>query len=178
MIKIFGIFKDLEKIQNRVALVKLQKKNDISYEVECQTSDLVNNENMVLEILIDEHKTIILFQDMHGISDFDEFSIDVRLRVITSKGVIIPDPKLYASIRQDNIQIVDIAIFGKNQNNGYGSILINKLKEIALNKNISKITGNLSSVDSGHIDRQNHFYKKNGLEVNESTGLIELTLKQ
>lgn len=169
----FDIFKDMEKLQDRIYLKKLEKKNDLNYELEYQTNIISSDEKQILEVISKEDRILIIFRDMYGLSDNEIHFIDIYLRVITNKGVVSPDPVLYAANHQDYINIVDIRIFGKNQNKGYGTMLISTVKEIAIKNNISKITGVISPVDDDHIDRLIHFYEKNGFTVNLDDGRIE-----
>lgn len=50
-------------------------------------------------------------------------------------------------------------------NNGYGSILLNTLIDIAKSRNVSVISGWISRVDYNHIERILHFYQKHGFDV-------------
>lgn len=43
--------------------------------------------------------------------------------------------------------------------------MIKELFRIALEQKVETITGNISSVDWGHIERLIHFYNKNGFKV-------------
>lgn len=67
----------------------------------------------------------------------------------------------------NSLLIGDIAPYKKRRdyNKGYGSIMINKLFEYAINNHITTICGNLSTVDLDHKDRLHHFYKKHGFEI-------------
>ena len=50
-------------------------------------------------------------------------------------------------------------------NQGLGSMLLNALIDIAKKRNIRRITGEISRVDIGHIERLVHFYEKHNFEV-------------
>ncbi|PMC35295.1 hypothetical protein CJ195_19665 [Bacillus sp. UMB0899] len=50
-------------------------------------------------------------------------------------------------------------------NKGYGSICMDYLKELAIEQNIPKITGDIAERDWDHVDRLAHFYKKNDFHV-------------
>ena len=50
-------------------------------------------------------------------------------------------------------------------NKGLGSMLLNALLDIAKKRNIRRITGEISRVDIGHIERLVHFYEKHNFEV-------------
>ena len=49
--------------------------------------------------------------------------------------------------------------------NGYGSICMKHLKEIAREQNIPVITGDLVKRDWNHVDRLIHFYEKHQFDV-------------
>ena len=50
-------------------------------------------------------------------------------------------------------------------NQGFGSILLTTLIDIANKRNINRITGEIARVDIDHIERLVHFYKKHNFEV-------------
>lgn len=50
-------------------------------------------------------------------------------------------------------------------NQGYGSVLMNHLKEKAKEENIRYITGDLVERDYDHVDRLTYFYQKHNFEV-------------
>lgn len=79
------------------------------------------------------------------------------------------------------VKIEDILV--EDNNVGNGSILMPFFIEYCKRfTDAKKITGWLSSVDSGHFDRSTHFYKKHGFEVklNEEgdSGGIEYQLRE
>ena len=70
-------------------------------------------------------------------------------------------------------------------NRGYGSMMMEKLLEFALENEYSLIYGNLAECDLGHKDRLLHFYRKFGFIITEYPelqgnyfGKIELHLSQ
>ncbi|MEW4282123.1 hypothetical protein [Priestia koreensis] len=75
---------------------------------------------------------------------------------------------------EDTIHIGDIK---GPANQGYGSICMNFLKEIARDKNIPFITGDIAKRDWDHVDRLVHFYSKHDFNVtvdyDEKSGEIE-----
>ncbi|QOY35639.1 GNAT family N-acetyltransferase [Anaerobacillus isosaccharinicus] len=74
------------------------------------------------------------------------------------------DFSIQASYADENtIHIGDIK---GPENKGYGSILINYLKELAKEQNIHMITGDIAKRDWDHKDRLVHFYKKHNFKVN------------
>ncbi len=62
-------------------------------------------------------------------------------------------------------------------NKGYGSICMDYLKELAIEQNIPKITGDIAERDWDHVERLIHFYKKNNFYVDinpgEKSGVIK-----
>ncbi|PGT82340.1 hypothetical protein [Bacillus sp. AFS040349] len=50
-------------------------------------------------------------------------------------------------------------------NKGYGSICMDYLKELAIEQNIPKITGDIAKRDWDHVDRLVHFYEKHDFHV-------------
>ncbi|MFZ3577562.1 hypothetical protein [Virgibacillus sp. DJP39] len=60
---------------------------------------------------------------------------------------------------------IHIADIKGEQNKGYGSILMNHLKELAHEENIQYITGDIVERDFDHVNRLKHFYNKHRFEV-------------
>lgn len=60
---------------------------------------------------------------------------------------------------------IHIAAIKGQENKGYGSVLMNHLKEIARGENVQYITGDLVERDFDHVDRLKHFYKKHNFDV-------------
>lgn len=58
------------------------------------------------------------------------------------------------------------------ENKGYGTIMLSRLLKLAQKLKIREIKGNLSSVDSDHFDKLEHFYKKHGFRVEFNPGKI------
>lgn len=54
----------------------------------------------------------------------------------------------------------------RQENRGYGSLLMEELLLYAKENNIKELYGNLATVDIDHKDRLIHYYKKFGFEVN------------
>lgn len=65
------------------------------------------------------------------------------------------------------------------ENRGYGSIMLSTIITLAETLNIREIKGNLTSTDSDHFDKLEHFYKKHGFHVKFNPGKIsgEVILK-
>lgn len=67
----------------------------------------------------------------------------------------------------DTLLISDIKPFAKKKDycKGYGSMIMNRLFEYALDNGIHTIYGNLSLIDKDHSERLHHFYAKHGFEI-------------
>lgn len=65
-------------------------------------------------------------------------------------------------IDEDTLHIGDIK---GPANQGYGSICMKHLKEIAREQNVPVIKGDLAERDWGHLDRLVHFYEKHNFEI-------------
>ncbi|WP_430788849.1 hypothetical protein VBD025_02125 [Virgibacillus flavescens] len=63
---------------------------------------------------------------------------------------------------ENTLHIADIK---GDQNKGYGSILMNYLKEQAKEENVQYITGDIVKRDFDHYDRLKHFYRKHEFDV-------------
>lgn len=63
---------------------------------------------------------------------------------------------------ENTIHIADIK---GEQNKGYGSILMNYLKEMARNENVQYITGDIVERDFDHVNRLKYFYSKHNFNV-------------
>ena len=94
-------------------------------------------------------------------------------------------PRIEATIKKDvffnynHVHIEDITNI--DDNIGNGSILMRNFIKIVEKLQVDYISGGLSSVDQGHFDRSEHFYKKFGFEVefNEerTSGCIKKNMK-
>jgi len=58
------------------------------------------------------------------------------------------------------------------ENRGYGSLMLSNIITLAETLKIHEIKGNLTSTDSGHFDKLEHFYKKHGFCVEFDPGKI------
>lgn len=63
-------------------------------------------------------------------------------------------------------------ISGTTINQGYGTIALNHLKEIAHSLRVKKITGQIKG-DLEHYERVEHFFKKHGFSISTDTGYVE-----
>ena len=160
------IFSQLFK---RDQIVKLQRKNDLDHELEYQSELIINRGFEVLSILQKEADRLLLYRHFYeDVSKEEETSIILGIRIVSRKGIHYPDPMLKAFFDEtfQNISLADIDIDKSFANNGYGSILLSNLVQIANARNVKDITGWISNVDRDHLDRLVHFYKKHGFEVN------------
>lgn len=149
-------------------VIPLQKKGDILQEVHFQTTSINAAGFEVLEIIHKEANVILLYRHFYEDTPrVEEEDIILKLRIITKKGVLHPEPNLKAFFKNDfiKIELADIDIQEHFVNYGYGSILLGKLIELAVQRNVREISGWISGVDKDHIDRLVHFYEKHGFEI-------------
>ena len=104
---------------------------------------------------------------LDDIPEEEEIRIFIGISVITSKGRSGRDPMLKAFFKNNftTISLEDIEMADSFINQGLGSMLLNALLDIAKKRNIRCITGEISRVDIGHIERLVHFYEKHNFEV-------------
>ncbi len=74
----------------------------------------------------------------------------------------ISDFQIQAKYIENVIHIGDIQ---GPENKGHGSVCMKYLKEVARDKNIQYITGNIAERDWDHLDRLIHFYKKHNFTI-------------
>jgi len=86
--------------------------------------------------------------------------------------------ELFADTDENGLHINDIHTSASNTGNG--SILMCCLLKIAVQEDIKRVYGELSSVDNDHFDRLEHFYSKFGFRIrfneDRTEGQIELML--
>ncbi|MCH1625469.1 hypothetical protein [Fredinandcohnia quinoae] len=70
---------------------------------------------------------------------------------------------LHAKYIDDNV--IHIGDIRGPANQGYGSICINYLKDIAIEQNMPTITGDIAQRDWDHLDRLVYFYTKHDFDV-------------
>ena len=104
---------------------------------------------------------------LDNIPEEEEIRIFIGISVITSKGRSGRDPMFKAFFKNNftTISLEDIEMADSFINQGLGSMLLNALLDIAKKRNIRRITGEISRVDIGHIERLVHFYEKRNFEV-------------
>lgn len=156
---------------NRNTISPLMRRNDIDFEVKYQTEILENRGFEIVSTM--EKEKHVLIQYRHFYEDTpkeEEKMIIIGIRIITNKGIHRPDPILRAFFDEDftNISLADIEIKEHLTSLGYGSILLNTLIKIAQERNVNSITGWISKVDSDHLERLVHFYKKHKFIVDLS----------
>ncbi|WP_204601710.1 hypothetical protein [Cohnella boryungensis] len=94
----------------------------------------------------------------------DDENITLRVKVISKGGVRVPDSNVHVHVENKHMEIADIKNEGDRVNRGYGSIMMTGLMKLVQEMQIRVITGWISSVDWGHIDRSEHFYRKHGFD--------------
>lgn len=142
----------------------------ITSETAMQINQLIETEKEIYEIIEFPDEKVILY----SFNDEDNYFLHFGLRIITEKGIRVPDPKLLATNDMGLINLCDITISEAHVNNNYGTILLKELQKFAIKRNAKSITGWLSRADIDHLDRLSRFYSKNGftLEINtESKGV-------
>lgn len=153
---------------NRNTISPLTRRNDIDFEVKYQTEILENRGFEIISTLQKGQQVLIQYRQFYEDTPKEEEKmIVVGIRIITTKGVHHPDLVLRAFFDEDftNISLADIDIKEHLTSHGYGSILLNTLIKIAQERNTNSITGWISKVDSDHLERLVHFYKKHKFTV-------------
>ncbi len=169
------LLNDLKQMHNYKP-IPLKRKGDIEYEVKYQSSQIEGEGHRVLNVLTNKYNERVIIYRLYYGDDQDDININMRIRIITDKGVKLADPNIYLHVFQEEqrIQIADIRIEGAHVNRGYGSIVMNEIIKLAHQLGIKFIDGWISGVDWDHIDRSAHFYRKFGfdVELNEGSGKI------
>ena len=133
------------------------------------SGDILKNKGFeVLSVTQTEKANLIMYRHfLDNISEEEEIRIFIGISVITSKGRSGRDPMLKAFFKNNftTISLEDIEMADSFINQGLGSMLLNALLDIAKKRNIRCITGEISRVDIGHIERLVHFYEKHNFEV-------------
>lgn len=166
---------DLKRMRNYKP-IPLKRNGDIEYEVKYQSSQIEGEGHSVLNVVTNKYNERVIVYRLYYDDDQDDININLRIRVITVKGVILRDPNIYLHVDQEDqhIEIADIRIEGNHVNRGYGSIVMNEILKLAYQLGIKVIYGWISGVDWDHIERSAHFYRKFGfdVELNEGSGKI------
>lgn len=139
-------------------------------------SELKSKGHRVLNTYEKEGETILVYQLL------PTFITCIQLIIIKeNKSVIHEYIQLKAKqIDDSTLLLMDIEIFGKNINKGYGTILVQELVNLAKEMKVSKVVGNISPIDWKHIARLQHFYEKLGflvtLKDEKKYGSVELLI--
>ncbi|GAA0501734.1 hypothetical protein GCM10008986_31540 [Salinibacillus aidingensis] len=158
----------LEELFKTSKITPLKKSGNLKYEAQYQKQLIIDNGFEVVNVFEDNQSIIVLYRHFYeDTPKEEETNIILSLRVITKSGVKHPDPTIKAFFNDifSEINLADIDIKEHMSNEGYGSILLNNLIKIAIKRNVSMISGWISSVDEDHIERLLYFYKKHGFEV-------------
>lgn len=161
---LFGKDVSLLDLKQKYTLAPLKKRGDIEHEVQWQITDLEKEGHKVLLTSQNQHgETILVCRLFYG-DELDDRDIILRVRIISRKGVIVPDSMVFLIVNTDHkhMQIADIRIEGDRVNRGYGSIVMQGVMKLVDEFGIKYITGWISGVDWDHIDRSEHFYRKHG----------------
>lgn len=144
--------------------IPLKKKGDIEYEVQWQTTNLEKEGHKVLHVAQNRYGETVMVYRLFYSDGMDDEDITLKVKVISKKGVKVPDSNVFLIVDHENkhMRIADIQIEGDRVNRGYGSIVMEEVLMLARHFEIKYITGWISGVDWDHIDRSEHFYKKFG----------------
>ena len=158
----------IKQLFSKLSSLKSKRKTTIQKEIPAQIDILKNKGFEVLSVTQTEKANLIMYRHfLDNISEEEEIRIFIGISVITSKGRSGRDPMLKAFFKNNftTISLEDIEMADSFINQGLGSMLLNALLDIAKKRNIRCITGEISRVDIGHIERLVHFYEKHNFEV-------------
>ena len=158
----------LKQFFRKLTLSPLKRNIDVTETSNEQIKLLKNNGFEILSTIQKENANLILYRKFYDETPKDEVEyIFIGISVITSKGRSGRDPMLKAFFKNNftTISLEDIEMADSFINQGLGSMLLNALLDIAKKRNIRRITGEISRVDIGHIERLVHFYEKHNFEV-------------
>ena len=157
-----------KQLFSKLSSLKFKRKTAIQKETTAQIDILKNKGFEVLSVTQTEKANLIMYRlFLDDIPEEEEIRIFIGISVITSKGRSGRDPMLKAFFENNftTISLEDIEMADSFINQGLGSMLLNALLDIAKKRNIRRITGEISRVDIGHIERLVHFYEKHNFEV-------------
>jgi len=163
---IFGFGDPLSDLKREHKPIPLKRKGDINYEVQWQTASIEKEGHKVIRVDQTHHgETVMIYRLFHH-DGLDDQDIHLRIKIITPKGVLMPDSNAFLIIYPDSklMKIADIRIEGKRVSRGYGSVLMTAIMQLVDQLGIRFITGWISGVDWDHIERSEHFYRKFGFE--------------
>ncbi len=140
-----------------------------------QNLDYEGRQGTILEV-DPERQWFVALAD-HKFDDFRKFGAPMVILFQRRSSTSIARARLVIDPKKSELFIGDFE--SDIENKGYGSILLRNVIELARTINVSRITGNLSAVDSDHFDKLKYLYSKHGFKVNisEKTGTILLELK-
>ncbi|MGN7472084.1 hypothetical protein [Brevibacillus sp. SAFN-007a] len=172
-LKLSNFFKDLfgdgdpfTDLKREYKPISLKKKGDLENEVQWQITNLEKDGHKVLNVAQNRYgESIVVYRLFYG-DDLDDEDITLKVKVISKRGVKVPDSAVFLIVDTENkhMRIADIRIQGERVNRGYGSIMMEGLLKLAHQLEIKYITGWISGVDWDHIERLEHFYRKFGFE--------------
>ncbi|MGN4759341.1 GNAT family N-acetyltransferase [Bacillus cereus group sp. MYBK227-2] len=154
--------------KSKIRKVKLQVPGDVKYELHTTYNLLLNEGYQVLSVINIKNGGIIVYRHLYEDTNlYEENSIVLKIRLITNKGTVFPEPYLYAHYisARTTIDLADIFIEEPIRNLGLGSILMKHLLQIAVESQVDKVTGLMVSDDSQHKAKQINFYMKHGFEI-------------
>lgn len=149
---------------------ELQIPGDVKHEVQYVSQKLTEEGFEILSILEKEKEALILYRKLfEDIPIEEEDTININIHIITIESNLYPEPYLrafYIGENREKIKLADIYMDKPMQNFGYGSMLMGKLIEIAMDTGVKCITGVLVSDNEEHRRGQVHFYQKHGFRIN------------
>ncbi|WP_217560130.1 hypothetical protein [Paenibacillus sp. GbtcB18] len=95
---------DLKRIRNYKP-IPLKRKGDIEYEVQYQSSQIEGEGHRVLNVVTNKHNERVIVYRLYYGDDQDDININLRIRIITNKGVKLPDPNIYLYVFQEEQHI-------------------------------------------------------------------------
>lgn len=158
----------IKQLFSKLSSLKFKRKTAIQKETTAQTDILKNKGFEVLSVTQTEKANLIMYRHfLDDIPEEEEIRIFIGIRAITQKGILGRDPVLKAFFKNNFtiISLEDIEMEDSLVNQGFGSILLTTLIDIANKRNVNRITGEIARVDIGHIERLVHFYEKHNFEV-------------
>ncbi|WP_176535861.1 GNAT family N-acetyltransferase [Bacillus cereus] len=159
-------------IRRNISIKKLHFRGDVKYELQLTYQELVEKGYQILSVITVNYGFLIVYRIFFEDTPLlEEDSVKLRIRIITKKGTLYPEPYLnafYTGVERNNIELADIYMESEIRKLGYGTILMNHLIKIAINTDVAYIKGFMVSDSENHRLIQIHFYKKNGFEINGS----------
>lgn len=158
----------LKRFFRKFTLSPLKRRIDVMETSNEHIKMLKNKGFEILSTIQKENVNLILYRQFNDETPKDEVEyIFIGIRPITQKGIPGRDPVLKAFFKNNftAISLEDIEMGDSLVNQGFGSILLTTLIDIANKRNINRITGEISRVDIDHVERLVHFYRKHNFEV-------------